>query len=496
MLIESRLIEAFEIDPSANAVEADGVWSTWGQVRDLTRAVVLLLDEAQAPVGARVGILLRNRTPELCSLLACAVSARCAVAFNPLLPSDRLAQDILSQRPALIVGDRDILESEAVISSTASLAIPRLQVPTGSDGPVKWLDSKWALALSTAETKPEVIVEMLTSGTTGAPKRIALNRRNFDASFVQGLAYERQKTPWPALRRGVRIVSAPLTHISGVFAALTTLADGRQLALLEKFNVEKWVSAVERHGAKVGNIPPAALRMILDADVPKSRLASLVAMRSGTAPLDPAIIDAFIERYGLPVLGQYGATEFSGGVAGWSVDVFKEWYSRKRGSVGKMQAEVEGRIVDAEGGMVLEPGQQGLLELRGPQVDDGESWIRTTDRAALDSDGFLWIIGRADNAINRGGFKIMPDDVARTIEEHPSVKEAVVVGIPDSRLGEVPVAAITLMTSSGSFQVDGLRAFLSDKLLPYQIPAAIKVVEDFPRTPSLKPSTPEIRKLF
>jgi acyl-coenzyme A synthetase/AMP-(fatty) acid ligase len=236
--------------------------------------------------------------------------------------------------------------------------------------------------------------------------------------------------------------------------------------------------------------------MILDADVPRERLSGLLALRSGTAPLDPAIIDAFLERYELPILGQYGATEFAGGVAGWTMKDFRDLYATKRGSVGRMQPNIEARIVDPENEKLLPFGTSGILELRGSQLGDPIVWMRTTDRASLDADGFLFIHGRADNAINRGGFKIHPDDVARAIEQHPSVKEAVVVGVADRRLGEVPVAAVTLDPQAAPVDVSELRAYLADKLLPYQLPASFKFISEMPRTPSLKPSTPDIRELF
>jgi acyl-coenzyme A synthetase/AMP-(fatty) acid ligase len=339
-------------------------------------------------------------------------------------------------------------------------------------------------------------MEMLTSGTTGAPKRVPLSRASMDESFIQAQQYESGRKEGTALRSGARIVTAPLTHISGIFGALTTLADGRKLVLLEKFDVEEWISAIERHDAKVANLPPAALRMILDANIPRTRLSSLLALRSGTAPLEPAVIEAFLERYNLPVLGQYGATEFAGGVAGWTMKDFRDFYPAKRGSVGRVQSNIEARVVAGETGEILPFGEMGILELRGGQLGDSTKWVRTTDWASLDADNFLWIHGRADNAINRGGFKINPEEVARAIEEHPAIKEAAVVGIPDHRLGQIPVAAVTLHSGTVPLDVTELRAYLSTKLLPYQVPVKFKVVAAIPRTPLLKPSASEIKELF
>ena len=175
---------------------------------------------------------------------------------------------------------------------------------------------------------------------------------------------------------------------------------------------------------------------------------------------------------------------------------FRLSYPAKRGSVGRMQPHIHARIVDADSGEVLPCGTAGILELRGKQLGDPAKWVRTTDRASLDTDNFLWIHGRADNAINRGGFKIHPDDIARAIEQHPAVKEAVVVGIADRRLGEIPVAALTLNPEAGPFGVGDLRAYLTEKLLPYQIPAHFRIIANIPRTQSLKPNTPEIKQLF
>jgi acyl-CoA synthetase (AMP-forming)/AMP-acid ligase II len=207
-------------------------------------------------------------------------------------------------------------------------------------------------------------------------------------------------------------------------------------------------------------------------------------------------VDAFADLYGIPVLIQYGATEFAGGVAGWTIKDFHSYYVSKRGSVGRMQPNVEARVVDVESDEVLPFGEEGILELRSSQFGDAVKWVRTTDRAILDAENFLWIKGRADNAINRGGFKIHPDDIARAISEHPSVKEAVVVGIADRRLGEVPVAVMTLKQGAANLETSELRAFLMEKLLPYQIPASFKIVSEIPRTPLLKPSAPDIKLMF
>jgi acyl-CoA synthetase (AMP-forming)/AMP-acid ligase II len=235
--------------------------------------------------------------------------------------------------------------------------------------------------------------------------------------------------------------------------------------------------------------------MVLDANVPREKLASLSALRTGTAPLDPAIADEFLERYDIPVLQTYGATEFAGAVAGWSLEDFRALYREKRGSVGRLQKNVEGRVVDPDTGAEKASGEEGVLELRGKQLNRSD-WLRTTDQAVLDTDGFLFIRGRVDNAINRGGFKIHADDVVKVLESHPAIREASVVGIADRRLGEVPVAALILAAGAAAPDEAELTRFAKERLVAYQVPARFLIVDELPRTPSMKPSLPAVKALF
>jgi acyl-CoA synthetase (AMP-forming)/AMP-acid ligase II len=151
--------------------------------------------------------------------------------------------------------------------------------------------------------------------------------------------------------------------------------------------------------------------------------------------------------------------------------------------------------VDPADGRALEPGGVGLLEVRSAQLGRDSGWVRTTDLAEIDADGFLWIRGRADDAIFRGGFKIAPADVVAVLERHPAVREAAVVGIPDERLGLLPVAAVELESGAAASE-DELRDFARQHLASYQVPARIRIVAALPRAPSLKVSQPGVKALF
>jgi acyl-CoA synthetase (AMP-forming)/AMP-acid ligase II len=127
--------------------------------------------------------------------------------------------------------------------------------------------------------------------------------------------------------------------------------------------------------------------------------------------------------------------------------------------------------------------------------DATDGWIRTTDLGRIDADGFVWIHGRSDDAILRGGFKVFPAEVADVLRRHDAVLDAGVVGLDDERLGSVPVAAVELRAGA-AVTGEELAAHAAEHLTGYQVPVRILVVDELPRTPSLKISGPGVRALF
>jgi acyl-CoA synthetase (AMP-forming)/AMP-acid ligase II len=492
--MKDALAAILSLEPDAPAIEYARVWRSWRDVQEAMRSADAALNSLGLPPEARVGVLLRNHGDVVPALLAVFTSDRCLASLNAASPDDKLAADILACAVPVVVGAaadwaRPGLREAADAAGSAVVSL--------DDGAAEVLARGTPAAWTRADA-PGVAIEMLTSGTTGAPKRIPLPRRNFEKALAGAAAYEKDRRAdgGPKLRSGVQILTAPLAHIAGIIGLMNNLLGGRKICLIDRFTVDAFRDAVVRHRPKVAGAPPAALRMLLDADIPKEDFASLLAYRTGTAPLDPDLADEFYARYGVPVLQNYGATEFAGGVAGWTIEDFRAHWGDKRGAVGRLNAGVEGRIVEPDTGEALPLGEQGLLELRGPNIGDGANWVRTTDLAVLDADRFLWIKGRHDGAIIRGGFKILPDDILKVLHEHPAVREAAVIGIPDRRLGQAPVAAWVARTGAEAPSEDALRAWLKDRLMPYQVPVRIRQLPELPRTPSLKVSQPALRALF
>jgi long-chain acyl-CoA synthetase len=488
----------FAVDPAANAIDCDGSWWRWADLARVKEALETILDEEGLGPGVRLGALLRNKPAHVAALASIMSSARCVVTLNPVIPDDKLANEIRTLAVPAIIGSRGDWSRPALRQAAVDAGVLGIELPDSPQDTVQRIPGLERCTAKMVRDAPGIAIEMLTSGTTGAPKRIPLKASLFEKMLNDATIYERdrQGDDRPKLRKGVNFVMIPFAHMGGMWSVMNTLVSGRQAFLIDRFAIESFVAAMRRHRPRAVSTPPAILRMVLDANVAREDLASIVAWRTSTAPLDPDIADRFHECYGIPVLQVYGATEFAGGVAGWTLEDFKLRGRAKRGSVGQLNPGIEGRVLDPETKEPLPRGSEGMLSLRAAHLGNGKDWIETTDRAVLDTDGFLWIKGRYDNSIIRGGFKILPDDVVNILEKHPAVREAAVAGLRDDRLGEVPVAAYIVKAGAETPSAGDLRDFLRKHLSAYQIPERFLAVTELPRTPSMKVSVEGVRALF
>ena len=511
--LAERIRAVLSIEPSKGAVEQRGRWRSYADLAQLMAQVDAELTARKLGEGAPVGMLLRNRPAHLAALLGVLTTKRCVVTINPFQSPDKVARDIEALRcPVLIADEQDwqIPEIRQAVEAcgSAGLALRETSSETSSEIDRLAIAAVPEFAEVGAgpyhEPLPGIAVLMLTSGTTGPAKRIPLQYKNFEKALLDALFYEAGGQEI-GLKRAVVVAMNPLVHIGGIWATVSAIIAGRSICLLEKFAVDIWVDAIKRYRPKLVPLNPTAAKMIFDANVAKEDLASLIAIRSATAPLDPTFREAFEARYGIPVLDAYGATEFAGGVAGWTLADHKEFARSKRDSVGRVQPGCQLRVIDPQTFAELPAGTVGLLEVRAQHVGNGD-WVRTTDLAEVDADGFLYIRGRADDAIIRGGFKVLPGDVAKVFLLHPGVQDVSVVGIKDERLGAVPVVAVELKAGvarpdeTESMQTESIQTELMQwarkHLTSYMVPVAIKVVDELPRTPSHKVSQPGVRELF
>jgi long-chain acyl-CoA synthetase len=478
--LSRRIAEVLDLQPDSRAIEYDAQWISWRQVGGAARYIASLT--AEHDTDPQVGILLRNRPGQVAAFLGVLLGGGTVVTINPSRGDERTRADIAALRLPLIIGE------PADLATLVPPRIPTVAIP----GLLGDVDGSSRHTAGPAAAQAGVAVRMLTSGTTGPPKRVDLG---YDMLARSVMGPDTDRAPAPTqLRQGVAIVNSPLVHIGGVFRVLQCIAEARPFVLLERFELTAWAEAVRKHRPRTVSLVPAALRTVLHSDLTRADLESIRAVTCGTAPLSADDADAFTEKYGVPVLTSYAATEFGGGVAGWTLADYQNHWRAKRGSVGRANPGAQLRVVDVEG-TTLAPDEVGLLEVKPGQLGPSATWMRTTDLARIDADGFVWILGRADQAIIRGGFKVMPDDVRTALEGHPAVVGAAVVARSDERLGETPVAMVELRESA-SIDADTLVEYLRTRLARYEIPTEIAIVDSIPRTPSGKADLGAIQRLF
>jgi len=275
---------------------------------------------------------------------------------------------------------------------------------------------------------------------------------------------------------------------------LMSVFEVRTIVLFEKFDADRYREALVRYRPKFVALPPTTLKMMVDSGATREDFSSVIAVRAGTSPLSVELQDAFENKFGVPVLTTYGATEFMGVVTSWTLEDHRRFSASKRGSVGRVSKGVHVRIVDQLTGAELPVDEIGIVEAKLDRIDDGKAWIRTTDLGKLDGDSFLYIAGRADDAIIRGGFKVMAGKVADVLRQYDGIYDAIVVGRPDERLGEVPVAVIEPYPGVAEIDLETLRSFAKQRLSAYEVPARFYVMPALPRTVSDKVSRPEVNR--
>jgi acyl-CoA synthetase (AMP-forming)/AMP-acid ligase II len=286
----------------------------------------------------------------------------------------------------------------------------------------------------------------------------------------------------------------PLGNISGIYGVLPPLLRGHRVVLVERFSLDAWRRYLRRYRPERASLPPAGFQMVLDAAVPAEELAGVRSIASGAAPVDPNVHRAFEARYEIPILLSYGATEFAGPVTSMTPELHAGWGKTKLGSAGRPIAGAQLRVVEPETGEILAPGQEGLLEVIAPRI--GREWIRTSDLAVVDADGFLFLRGRADGAIVRGGFKLLPETIERALLLHPAVSAVAVVGLSDTRLGQVPAAVVQLKRDAAEPAIDELEGHLRGHVYATHIPVAWRIVDELPLTASFKVDRRAARELF
>jgi len=468
----------------------EGRWYSWNENKALAEKLTDLIQASGGGADGPIVFIARSRGAAIGAFLALIRTGRTIRMVYPFQSPAGIVRDIEMMEPSIVVATEREFSDEVLVGirarGAAAISITEMDAAF-----VPGLESSSAPLPANPPTEPQI--EILTSGTTGKPKPFAVKHEMLGTYFTgQTMAMfgkdNKAVEPPPAL------LYYPLGNISGLFGIVPALLNGMKLIVIDRFTVKDWHDYIVTYRPASNGTPAAAVQMILDADIPKEDMASIKYFSTGAAPLDPRVQKAFEERYDIPVLLSYGATEFGGPVSAMSPDLYAEFGKTKFGSVGKPFGGAEIRIVDPETKAVLGPNEEGLLQVISPKM--GPEWIQTSDVGVLDEDGFLFLRGRADGAIMRGGFKIVPETIQEALMGHPAISAVSAVGVSDRRLGQVPAVAYELKPGAAAPTTEELEAFVRQHVLATYVPVYWKCVDELPKTVSHKVDRPAVIALF
>jgi len=484
-----RLLSRMRQADNAAAIMFEGRTFNWGEVRRAGQRLEELLQQAGVDGVQTVGVLSRNRPGHAAALLNIIGSGRSVSIIYTMQSSEGIARDIRNLKLPAIVGAAEDWSAEAIAAAsetgTAALSIvsrDALEIELHSQA------SRTDATLLRSSPKP-LTLTLLSSGTTGLPKRIDFPQSVLDR-MLETMAVGDQPGDVPC----PEVTFFPLSGMGGMTPFLASICRAGSVCLLERYRLDEWLGAIARFRPSTIIMLPAIIREVLDRQIPASSFDSIKLVWGGSAPLDPATQEEFEKTYRIPIIWGYGATEFAGTAASWTPALREQFGNTKPGSVGRPLAGVSIRIVDPETGAELRRGDEGLLEARLPAL--GDAWIRTTDLATMDQDDFVFIRGRADQAIIRGGFKILPETIVDALLLHPAVRDAMACGIDDRRLGQVPVAAVELKDNCRDTREEELLSFLRSRLVTYAIPKRVHIVASLPRTGNMKASVAALQEML
>ncbi|WP_353509385.1 long-chain fatty acid--CoA ligase [Intrasporangium sp.] len=355
-----------------------------------------------------------------------------------------------------------------------------------------------------------------TSGTTGNPKGVAYSHRG-NVLHSMGVAGTLGISSKDRL-----LIVVPLFHANAWGFPYCSMITGATLVMPDRFlQAEPLAAMIEAERVTGGaGVPTIWNDLLHHLDEHGADVSSCRMLMVGGSAAPPALIRAFADRYNIDIVHGWGMTEMSpvGSLAlpPQGVEPGSEEYWRYKSSQGRLLYGVEGRLVGPDGSIVPSDGESvGELEVRGPWITDcyyangtetatdlaeatakfDDGWLRTGDVGRLSPNGYLTLTDRAKDVIKSGGEWISSVDLENAVMAHPDVLEASVVGVPDERWGERPLASVVLKPGTSTTVAD-LRAFLEGKVAHWQVPERWAVVEEVPKTSVGKFDKKQLRKRF
>lgn len=431
--------------------------------------------------GSVVALALPNRAELIVALFAAWRLGAAVTPINPVLGPAEAAYQVADAGAALMVTE----------AAAADLGAPGMLVSELSDG----FDDDGIPAPATPKAE-DLALLIYTSGTTGNPKGVMLTHANLDAmtaSFVE----------WFELGpEDHSLLVLPLFHANGiVLGTLSALRAGGQVSITGRFSRDRFFADVERLRPTYFSAVPAIYSLLSSLpDEVRPDTSSLRFAVCGAAPMPAELIARFEQRFGVTIVEGYGLSETT------CASTINPLHGvRKPGTVGLSLPGQQVAVI-GDDGRPLPVGDVGEVVISGPVVMAGylgrpeetakaivDGWLRTGDLGRFDADGYLQIVDRIKDMIIRGGENLYPKEIENALYTHDDVREAAVVGAPDSVLGEVPVAFVSLRPEA-TVSAEQLASHVRTILSSFKCPTRITIIDELPKNPVGKIDKPAIRR--
>ncbi|KZE42969.1 acyl-CoA synthetase [Microbacterium sp. T32] len=449
--------------------------------------------------GDRVAYLGENSPEFLVTLFGAAHLGAVFVPVNTRLAAPEIAHVLADSGARVLVHDASFADRVAAAVSTAPVAHVIGTGASGRDG-----EPGLARLLDRAVTAPppddvgldDPAALVYTSGTTGRAKGAVLTHGNLTWVSMNTII------DYDLVSSDVSLMISPLFHVASLgMGALPALLKGATVVLENGFEAGRALDLIERHGVTVVSGVPTTYQLMADhPEWSRTDVSSLRTLTCGGSAVPPRIREAY-EARGLSFTQGYGMTETSPGATSLSAAMTRA----KAGSVGLPHFFTDVRVVGVDG-MPAPARAVGEIQVRGPNVFAGyhglpdattaafaaDGWFRSGDLGYLDEDGYLYIADRLKDLIISGGENIYPAEVEGLILGIPGITGVAVIGIPDEKWGEVPIALVTV-ADGVSVDTESVRAELTGQIARYKIPKTVTVVDDLPRTASGKVRKADLR---
>lgn len=489
------------MQPGATALRFTGHTLTWSDLSHRVSALAGALSRRGVGFGDRVMILMLNRTEFIESVFAANMLGAIAVPLNFRLTPTEIAFLVEDCAPRVLVTEAVLAPVATGVRAIHPLVDTIVVAGGASDDTVLGYDNLLSepgdppAPVDIPNDSPALI--MYTSGTTGRPKGAVLTHTNLTGQAITALY-----TSGANVNSDVGFIGVPLFHIAGIGNMLTGMMLGVLTVLypLGAFDPGQLLDVLEAERVTGIFLVPAQWQAVCAEQQARPRNLKLRVMSWGAAPAPDALLRQMSEVFpGTQILAAFGQTEMSP----VTCMLLGEDAIRKRGSVGKVIPTVAARVVDDQMNDVP-VGEVGEIVYRAPTLMSGYwnnpeataeafagGWFHSGDLVRMDEDGYVWVVDRKKDMIISGGENIYCAEVENVLAGHPGIVEVAVIGRPDEKWGEVPVAIAAV--TDAPLGIEDLTEYLTERLARYKHPKALEIVEALPRNPAGKVLKTELR---